>query len=163
MIREVSGDILLSETEMTAHGVAPNDHMDQGLALELRKRWPAMYKDFRHYHKSTHPKPGQLWFWGGPGGTRIANLFTQAEGPKKGGHPGEATVSNVNHCLKELRKLIEEENVSSVALPKLATGVGRLDWDDVRPLIEQHLGDLGVDVVVYSEYHAGVKAEEGLQ
>lgn len=162
MIREVSGDILLTDAEMTAQGVAPNDHMDHGLALELRKRWPAMHKDFRHYHKSTHPKPGELWFWGGAGGTRIANLFTQEESKTKGGRPGEASVSNVRHCLKELRKLVEEEGVKSVALPKLATGVGRLDWDDVRPLIEEHLGDLDADVIVYTEYHAGQKAKEGL-
>ena len=163
MIKEVSGDILLSNAELTAHGVAPNDHMDQGLALELRKQWPAMFKDFRHLHKSSHPKSGSLWFWGGPGGTRIANLFTQEEAESKGGLPGQATVSNVRHCMKELRKLIEEEQVKSVALPRLATGVGRLDWDDVRPLIDEYLGDLDVDVIVYSEFHAGVQADEGLQ
>jgi O-acetyl-ADP-ribose deacetylase (regulator of RNase III) len=37
-----------------------------------------------------------------------------------------------------------------VALPKLGCGLGGLDWNTVRPLIEQALGDLeGVDVVVY--------------
>ncbi len=42
MIREVAGDLLLSEVEAIAHGVAPNDHFDQGLALALREKWPAM-------------------------------------------------------------------------------------------------------------------------
>ena len=47
MIREVSGDILLSQADVIAHGVAPADHFDTGLALALRERWPALAKDFR--------------------------------------------------------------------------------------------------------------------
>jgi O-acetyl-ADP-ribose deacetylase (regulator of RNase III) len=47
-----------------------------------------------------------------------------------------------------------------VALPALATGVGGLAWADVKPLIEQHLGDLSIPVYVYTTYHAGVKAVE---
>jgi O-acetyl-ADP-ribose deacetylase (regulator of RNase III) len=66
----------------------------------------------------------------------------------------------VNHCLKALRKTIESEKFSSVALPKLATGVGGLDWKDVKPLIDKHLGDLTIPVYVYSTYHPGVKAKE---
>ena len=56
MIQYVSGDILLTEAEGIAHGVAPNDDFKQGLALSLRERWPAMYKDFRHFCHTQHPK-----------------------------------------------------------------------------------------------------------
>lgn len=44
-----------------AHGVATNDYFANGLALALRERWPAMYKDFRHYSQTFTPKPGELW------------------------------------------------------------------------------------------------------
>ena len=49
MIKEVHGDILLSSAQAIAHGIAPNDHFDNDLALALRERWPAMAKDFRHH------------------------------------------------------------------------------------------------------------------
>jgi O-acetyl-ADP-ribose deacetylase (regulator of RNase III) len=39
MIHEVSGDILLTTAQAIAHGVAPNDHFDHGLALALRETW----------------------------------------------------------------------------------------------------------------------------
>ena len=42
----------------------------------------------------------------------------------------------------------------------LATGVGGLDWAEVRPLIAKHLGDLKIPVYVYAVYHAGVAARE---
>ncbi len=63
MIHEVQGDILLSKAQVIVHGVAPNDHFDNGLALSLRERWPAMVKEFRHYCQTTHPKVGGGWLW----------------------------------------------------------------------------------------------------
>lgn len=162
MIQEVEGDILLSKAAAVAHGVAPHDNFSNGLALSLRERWPAMYKDFKHACQVSEPKPGGLWTWGGPGGVRIVNLLTQEPPHTRGGRPGKATVEHVNHCLKALRKTIDDENFTSVALPKLACGVGGLDWKDVKPLIDKHLGDLKIPIVVYSTYHSGVKATETL-
>jgi len=159
MIIEVEGDILLSKAQVIAHGVAPNDNFSSGLALALRERWPGMYKDFRHYCKVSSPKPGGLWSWGGPG-VRIVNLFTQEPPPTHEANPGKASDKNVNNCLKNLQKAIVAEKFTSVALPRLATGVGRLHWDEVKPLIQKHLGEAGVPVYVYATYRPGVQAKE---
>jgi O-acetyl-ADP-ribose deacetylase (regulator of RNase III) len=160
MIREVEGDILLTQAEAVAHGVAPNDDFKQGVAHSLRERWPAMYKDFRHFCHTAHPKEGTTWAWGGPGGARIVALFTQGTVPDRGGKPGRASLPNVNHALKALRQNIQDEGYRSVAITRVATGVGGLDWADVKPLIEQHLGDLGIPVFVYSTFLQGVQAQE---
>ena len=66
----------------------------------------------------------------------------------------------MHHCLKRLRHLVEKEQLKSLALPKLATGVGGLQWSDVRPLIEESLGDLGIPIYLYTTYQAGVAAKE---
>jgi len=160
MIHEVSGDILLTKAHAIAHGVAPNDHFDSGLALALRERWPSMAKDFRHYAHQTHPKPGELWMWSGVGDVHIINLLTQEGEHGHGTRPGKASVPNVHHCLKRLRHLVEKEQIKSLALPKLATGVGGLQWSEVHPLIEESLGDLGIPIYLYTTYHAGVAAKE---
>lgn len=160
MIHEVSGDILLTKAHAIAHGVAPNDHFDAGLALALRERWPSMAKDFRHYAHQTHPKPGEVWMWSGVGDTHIINLLTQEGDHGHGSRPGRASLANVNHCLKRLRHLIEKESIRSLALPALATGVGGLNWVDVKPLVVAALGDLEIPVYVYTTYHAGVAAKE---
>ncbi|MFO0849682.1 MAG: Appr-1-p processing protein [Gemmataceae bacterium] len=160
MIHEVSGDILLTNAQAIAHGVAPNDHFDHGLALALRERWPAMARDFRHYAHQAHPKPGELWVWGGVGEVRVFNLLTQDGEHGHGAKPGKATLANVNHCLKRLRHELEKGEVKSLALSKLATGVGGLDWADVHTLVVQHLGDLPIPVYVYTTYHKGQPAAE---
>ncbi len=160
MIHEVRGDILLTKAQAIAHGIAPNEHFDSGLALSLRGAWPAMAKDFRHYAHQTHPKPGEVWVWSGVGGIRIFNLLTQEGEHTHGAKPGRATVAQVNHCLRRLRHELEKGETKSIALPMLATGVGGLEWSDVSPLVHQHLGDLAVPVFVYVNYQPGQPAHE---
>jgi O-acetyl-ADP-ribose deacetylase (regulator of RNase III) len=159
MIHEVSGDILLSSARAIVHGVAPGDHFNQGLALALRERWPSMAKDFRHWCHQSHPKPGKAWIWSGPG-VRVICLLTQEEASGHGHISGKAHTEHVNHALKELHQLVAKESLTSLAIPRLATGVGGLDWKDVKPLIEHHLGDLGIPIYVYTEYQPGVAAKE---
>jgi O-acetyl-ADP-ribose deacetylase (regulator of RNase III) len=161
MITKAHGDILLSEAQAIAHGIAPNDHFNQGLALALRERFPAMAKDFRHYCQLEHPKPGHAWLWAGPDKV-VINLMTQEPARDEKSHPGKASAHNVGHALKELRRLIEKEGITSVALPRLATGVGGLEWSAVEPLIKQHLGDLNIPVIVYETYRKGEKSAEKL-
>lgn len=167
MIREIEGDILLSRAQVIAHGIAPHDHFDTGLALALRERWPSMVRDYRHAIRDRPLEPGGIWAWSGldaDGSTRtIVNLLTQDMLP--GGaaaRPGKATLENVGRALKALARHAREHGVRSIALPRLATGVGGLAWSDVEPLVRQHLGDLGVPVFVYVVYRKGVAGAEGL-
>ncbi len=160
MIYEVVGDILLSKAQVIAHGVAANDPMDQGLAKSLHENFPALHKDFHHWCHQQHPKPGEAWLWGGVDGVRIINLLTQEGGYGHGARPEKASVSNVNHALRALKKIIQKEGFSSVALPALATGVGGLEWGEVLPLIKNQLGELNLDIYLYSTYQAGKQAKE---
>lgn len=160
MIHEVSGDLLMTRAQAIAHGVAPCEHFDRGLALALREQYPAMARDFRHYAHQCHPQPGEIWEWGGVGGVRVFNLITQVGGHDPEERPGPATEATVNHCLRRLRHELETDGVKSLALPKLATGVGGLKWEKVEPLVVAHLGDLPIPVYVYATYHQGVQATE---
>lgn len=159
MIHEVEGDILLSRAQAIAHGVSPNDHFDAGLALALRELWPSMAKDFRHYAHQAHPKAGELWSYPTPDGRTIFNLLTQ-EGDHAADSSGRATTAHVNHALRRLHHALDSGRYRSVALPRLATGAGGLEWTQVRPLIEQHLGSLSTPVFLYVTYHKGQPAVE---
>lgn len=167
MIKEVTGDILLSKAELLAHGIAAQDPFDSGLALALRERWPSLVKDYRHDTRSKAIEAGDIWPWVGvleEGGTRrIVNLVTQdtlGQGPSA--KPGKASVENVRHTLQHLAKYVKQEGIQSLALPRLATGVGGLEWEAVQPLVKQYLGDLGIPVFVYTTYQKGLQADEGL-
>ena len=160
MLKEVSGDILLSGAQVIAHGVAPNDNFNKGLALSLRKQMPAMYKDFRHYCQVSHPKAGDLWVWTSADNRQIANLLTQEAAYGHGAKPGKASTTYVNSTLKKLHKFIETKNIESVALTRIASGVGGLNWDDTHPLIEKQLGSLSIPIYLYTTYNKDEKATE---
>lgn len=160
MIIEVEGDILLSNAQAIVHGVAANDPMSQGLAKSLHEKLPSMHKDFHHWCRLHHPTPGAAWVWTAADGVRIVNLITQGGGYERGSRPGKATIKNVSRALRALKKMASKEKFTSLALPRLATGVGGLDWADVQPLIQEQLGDLGIPVYVYAVYRKGEKANE---
>lgn len=164
MIYEMTGDILLSHAVAIAHGIAPNDHFDSGLALALRDRWPAMVRDFRHWARAHHPKPGTLFVWGGThhegGGTEIISLLTQDGDHHNDARPGKATLTNVDRALRALATQLREAKTASLALPRLATGVGGLAWSDVEPLVREHLGALAIPIYLYTTYRAGIAAVE---
>lgn len=163
MIHEVTGDILRTQAAVIAHGVAPNDHFNSGLALQLRERFPGLFKDFRRCGQMEHPKSGDLWVWSGlsaQGPVHIACLFTQDGGYLHGSRPGRASIDHVNHALRKLVKWSNAHKPSSIALPRLATGLGALPWERVLPLIRQHLGELETPVFVYTTYVKGVAAKE---
>ncbi|MCC7043730.1 MAG: macro domain-containing protein [Acidobacteria bacterium] len=160
MIHYVSGDILHTTANAIAHGIAANDPMTHGLARALHEKYPAMHKDFHHWCNTAHPGPGAAWMWGSVDGVRIVNLITQGGGYGHGAKPGKATLTHVRDSLRALAGIVAEERFVSLAVPRLATGVGGLEWADVRPIIEDRLGDLEIPVYVYAEYHPGVTAKE---
>lgn len=160
MIHLVEGDILLSKANAIVQGVGINDPMDKGLALQLHNLYPAMHKDFHHWCHQHHPEAGQAWAWVSAEGKHIVNLITQEGADSHDHRHGKATLSNVQHSLKALAKIAVAENFTSLALPRLATGIGGLDWADVLPLIEKKLGDLNIPVYVYETYHADQVANE---
>ena len=98
--------------------------------------------------------------WGSSNGTRVVNLVTQEGGYEHGARPGKATLKYVRDSLKALIKIIKKEAIISIALPKLATGVGGLEWDDVLPIIEEKLGGLEIPVYLYTDFRAGLQAKE---
>lgn len=160
MIHEVTGDILLTRAQVIAHGVAPNDDFTSVLAFSLREHWPEMYKGFRQYCHTMHPKCGEIWSWVSPGGKCIVNLFTQEAAYGHGVKPGRAKLEYVNHALRALHKEAEGKGFTSIALPRLATGVGGLRWEDVLPLIAKHFREIPISVFIYTVFHKGMKAEE---
>jgi len=93
---------------------------------------------------------------------QIVNLMAQepAESRSSQGHPGKASISNLNHCLKKLAAMIETDEIDRIAIPRLATGVGGLNWEEVQESINQYLGDSKATVYVYTQYNKGEKAAE---
>lgn len=160
MIYEVQGDILKSSATAIVHGVAVNDQMNQGLSFEIHKMFPQMHKDFHKWCHQSHPKVGTAWSWDKVKNLLIINLLTQEGDFHNTSHPKRAKLTDVNHSLKALKKILSKEKISSVAIPKIATGTGGLLWEDVYPLIQNQLEDVNISIYIYVDYIPGLKAKE---
>ncbi len=130
MLHELSGDILLSGAKAIVQGVAPNDDFLHGLALQLRERMPAMYKDFRHHCQTSHPKSGELWTWMSADGRYLVNLFTQEAAYAHGSKPGHASLQHVNHSLHACAALHRKKR--SPAWPCRAFPAASTGWTGTR-------------------------------
>jgi O-acetyl-ADP-ribose deacetylase (regulator of RNase III) len=162
MIHKIEGDILLSKAQAIVHGVGVNDPMDKGLALELRNKYPSLQKDLNRWCHQHDTKPGEAWMWVGQDNARIINLITHENIESNDHHYDKATLGNIRHALSALVKIVAFEKLTSIALPRIGTGLGDLDWDDVWPLIENNLGGLDIPIYVYVDYHPSQAANEAI-
>ncbi len=162
MIHEVAGDILLSGAQALAHGVAPDDSFTCGLALAVRRRWPPLYAAFLTHCRDHRPRPGDLWSWTSAEGRTIVSLFTQDPRRPHGNRPGRSSLRYLARCLASLRDYAEAQQFKSLALPRIATGAGGLDWELARPVLDEQLGSLAIPVILYDVYRPEVRAPEPL-
>jgi len=160
MLYEVEGDILLSRAQVIGHGVSANDAMNQGLSKILHENFPSMHKEFHHWCHQHHPKPGQVWLWQGLAETKIAHLIIKDGGYTHQPEITKTSSSHIKHALHALKKLAIKEKFSSIALPRLGTGIGGIDWAEVLPIIHYELSDLSIPVYVYSHYKPQKRAIE---
>jgi O-acetyl-ADP-ribose deacetylase (regulator of RNase III) len=70
--------------------------------------------------------------------------------PTKRHWRGKSRMEDIEAGLEALAREVRDRGITSVAVPPLGCGLGGLDWEDVRPRIEHHLGDLpGVQVLLF--------------
>jgi O-acetyl-ADP-ribose deacetylase (regulator of RNase III) len=151
MIKYVKGDILYTKMGTLAHGVSTDDDFKTGLGLTLRQAYPEMYKEFRQYIKSARPKSGEYWMWKNPA-KQVLQLFIREES-------GKAKQSAVNRALHDLKRNHASLGIKGLALTRLGSGLGKLDWVEAKAAIEDQMASLPFDVHVYEDYVAGRKVE----
>jgi O-acetyl-ADP-ribose deacetylase (regulator of RNase III) len=134
--------------------------MDKCLALELSNKYPSMHTDFHRWCHQHNTQPGEAWMWTGPDNIRIVHLITQERLESPDHLHSKATLNNIRHSLSALVKIVVAEKLASIALPRIATGLGDLDWDDVFPLIQNSLGSLTIPIYVYTTFVADKAADE---
>lgn len=153
-VEYISGDLFLSRAQTLAHGVNCRGRMGAGIAVEFRRRFPKMYKDYRQRCHREELRPGDLFLWK-DSTPWILNLATQDR-------TSGARFTFVEACLTRLARDYANEGITSLAMPRIAAGLGGLVWSEVRELIDSILGPLPIPLFVYDEYVEEVAADEGL-
>ena len=153
MIKEVYGNIIWSKSDAIVQGIAQNEDFSEGLASSVKDEWPAIEEDFKQCCCNDGLKQGDVWEWENASGVNVMNLVTHGDSKK-------ASLGSLDDSLSCLAGLVKKNGLKSLAVPKVGTDVGDLDWRDVKPLIEKHLGELEIPVYLYSIFHKNIAAVE---
>lgn len=148
MIRFTTGNLLDSRADAIVNTVNTVGIMGKGIALMFKDAFPANFREYAAACKRGDVRTGRMFVTERPpmmGAPRWIINF-----PTKQHWRGRARPEWIETGLQDLRAVILEKKIRSVALPPLGCGNGGLDWREVRPAIEQALGDLPeVEILVY--------------
>lgn len=139
-------DILQAGTDALVCSVTTAGAMAQGLSFQVAKAYPEVEAEYREALSQGHLDTGKVWAVQPAGAPYVVVLFPTSK--------EESRKSNLNYIkagLSALREVVLGHGWKSVAMPKLGTGVGGLEWEDVKKeIVDTFLPDLdNVDVYIY--------------
>ena len=59
---------------------------------------------------------------------------------------GGSRLEYVEKCFSDFADYYEEEGITSLALPRIAAGLGGLDWQDVKEILIEYLHLLPINI-----------------
>lgn len=146
MFKALIGDIFASQAEALVNTVNCVGVMGKGVALEFKKRFPAMFEDYAARCARGQVRLGEPYFYHDLGGARIVNF------PTKDHWRSASRLADIARGLDFFAEHAGEWGIRSVAFPPLGCGNGGLEWSEVGPLIYSKLHGLPFDVEVYAPY-----------
>ena len=147
MITYTTGDILRADAQAVVNTVNCVGVMGRGIALQFKKAWPANFKAYAAACKQQAVQPGSMFI---TDTGQLTNPQYIVNFPTKRHWRGASKLADIELGLEALAQDIQTKNISSIAIPPLGSGLGGLEWADVRQLIEAKLGGLeAVNIFVY--------------
>ncbi len=148
MIEYKHGDILREDAEALINTVNCVGAMGRGIALQVKKAFPENFKAYAVACKNAEVQPGRMFVFETG---QLANPRYIINFPTKRHWRGASRIEDIDAGLPALVETIRQHDIRSIAIPPLGSGLGGLDWSDVRPRIEAALQPLtDVRVMIYA-------------
>ncbi len=147
MIRFTQGDLLTADAEALVNTVNCVGVMGRGIALQFKKAFPDNFKAYAAACKQGELVPGRMFVFDRRQLTQPRFVINF---PTKRHWRGKSRIDDVRAGLAALVEEVQTHGIRSIAIPPLGSGLGGLDWSEVRPLIEQAMAPLSrVDVLIF--------------
>jgi len=157
MIEFRQGNVLDAEAEALVNTVHCVGVMGRGVALQFKRAFPANFKAYEASCSRGEVQPGRMFVFDTD---RLVNPRYIINFPTKRHWRGKSRLSDIEVGLQALVGEVRKRGIRSIAFPPLGSGLGGLDWGEVRLLIEQALSDLtDVEVFVYEPHAAPFAAQ----
>ena len=140
MIEFKTGDILTEDAEALVNTVNCVGFMGRGIALQFKKAYPENFKSYSVACKRKEVQPGRMFVFETG---QLTNPRYIINFPTKRHWKGKSRMEDIDVGLVALAEEIRSHNIKSIAIPPLGSGLGGLDWFEVRPRIEKMLEQFG--------------------
>ncbi|EKY24095.1 macro domain protein [Brevundimonas diminuta 470-4] len=148
MITFSKGDLLQSGAEAVINTVNCVGVMGKGIALQFKQAFPRNYEAYRRACDAGEVRLGEMFVF--DTGSMI-NPRWIINFPTKGHWKAKSRLADIEAGLEDLKRVIVENGIRSIAVPPLGCGNGGLDWAEVEPVIRRALGDLDeVDIRLFA-------------
>jgi O-acetyl-ADP-ribose deacetylase (regulator of RNase III)/uncharacterized protein YwgA len=140
------GNLFESDAQTLVNIVNCVGVMGKGIALEFKKRYPAMFQDYVKRCNAGAMQIGRPYHYTDLFGASIVNFPTRKH------WRSASRVQDIEEGLDYFVAHYQEWGVESVAFPPLGCGNGGLEWSVVGPLMAEKLKGLPVPVEIYAPY-----------
>jgi O-acetyl-ADP-ribose deacetylase (regulator of RNase III) len=147
-----TGDLLQADAEALVNTVNCVGVMGRGIALQFKNAYPDNFKAYEAACERGEVQPGRtLVFETG----QLTNPKYIINFPTKRHWRGKSRMEDIDAGLTALVAEIRTRRIRSIAIPPLGSGLGGLNWREVRPHIEAALGNLeDVRVIIFEPHDA---------
>ena len=146
MFKAHIGDLFASRAQTLVNTVNCVGVMGKGVALEFKKRFPAMFEDYAGRCEQKLVRLGEPYLYRDLGGAMIVNF------PTKDHWRSASRLADIERGLDYFVAHAKQWGIRSVAFPPLGCGNGGLEWAEVGPMIYQKLHGVDFEVEVYAPY-----------
>ncbi|MGA4246942.1 type II toxin-antitoxin system antitoxin DNA ADP-ribosyl glycohydrolase DarG [Ralstonia nicotianae] len=146
MFKVLIGDMFASRAQTLVNTVNCVGIMGKGVAQEFKRRFPAMFDDYKARCDRNMVRLGEPYLYRDLSGLWVLNF------PTKDHWRSPSRLRDVEAGLDYLASHIQEWGIESIAMPPLGCGNGGLDWAEVGPLIYRKLAQLPISVELYAPY-----------
>lgn len=154
MIEFKTGDILRADVEALVNTVNCVGIMGRGIALQFKNDFPENFKAYEAACAREEVQPGKMFVF--ETGT-LTNPKFIINFPTKRHWKGKSRMEDIDSGLKALVEDIRTRSIRSIAIPPLGSGLGGLNWADVRPRIVEALRGINdLQVIVFEPNSAPV-------
>ncbi|MBI4739095.1 macro domain-containing protein [Candidatus Woesearchaeota archaeon] len=145
MITYHDGNLFDSHADALAHGCNTIGKMDGGIARHFKERYPDMFADYKKRCEEGKFLPGTGYIYTRQEKPHIINLATQ--------HYLRANAVYVDSALRWLSDTASKIGLAHIAMPRIATGLGGLEWETVQHILKHHFSESPLEIQVWTQPH----------
>ena len=147
MITFTTGDILKSNAEALVNTVNCVGIMGRGIALQFKNAFSDNFAAYARACDLDEVEPGRMFVFERH---RLDNPRFIINFPTKRHWRGKSRIEDIDAGLVDLVRVIQARKIHSIAIPPLGSGLGGLNWSQVRPRIEAAMAGLpDVEVIIF--------------